>query len=269
MTYPYLGHGLHETADRAKKYFEREYGATKFECEAEVEKDLPLRPTWQAVMQGGYRLCIEVRETVLSPTLHAFVTTCAGRGIPVRLWVALPVGNGVISVKDLKEARELGVGVVQVNEDGSAQEFHKPVPLSLFGLRKADQREVPRKRRESIKNAEDAFLGGAPEQGCQLVCQELESVTRRFAQYSYDQKWWKAKALPVLAPKFFNVGSWANMLELLDVHIDVDKVRPKCASFKKAQIAGARQYTDFRNSVSHTPKSLKALQSRDAKLRTM
>ena len=70
MTYLLLGHTLHETADRAKKYFAREYGATHFLCEQVVEADLPLRPTWQATMQAGDRLCVEVRESPFSQTLY-------------------------------------------------------------------------------------------------------------------------------------------------------------------------------------------------------
>lgn len=271
MTYALLGHTLHETADRAKKYFVKSYGATSFACESEVEKDLPLRPTWQADLKAGYRLCVEVRETPFSPTLYQFVTVCANRNIPVRLWVAVPAGAAPSSFgKELREARELGVGVVEIAEDGTAHEFHRPVPLSLFGLRKTDLNKVPKQHRESIKKAEDTFLDGAPEQGCQAVCQELESLTRKFAEYTYDQiDWWKNKATLKIPKRFFTTESWAKMLAKLDQEIDEAKVRGKAKEFKVPLIAGARQYTDWRNSVSHKPKTLKDIQARDAKLRTM
>src|ERR1043165_1175985 len=177
MSYALLGHSLHETADSAKRYFAREYGAAKFICESEVEDDLPLRPTWQANMQGGYRLCIEVRESPFSHSLYQFVTLCAGRHLPIRLWVAMPAGPaGDAFNKELREAKAVGVGVVQLADNDSAHEFHRPAPLSLFGLRRTDIHAVPKRHRESIKKAEDAFLDGAPDQGCQLICQELESV---------------------------------------------------------------------------------------------
>lgn len=58
------------------------------------------------------------------------------------------------------------------------------------------------------------------------------------------------------------------MLDKLDQEINQAKVSAKCSSFKRSLIAGARQCTDSRNSVSHKPKTLKQLQERDAKLRT-
>jgi hypothetical protein len=275
MTYALLGHALHETADQAKKYFAEVYGVKGLLCEQQVTKDLllPLRPTWQGTTQTGYRVCVEVSERPFSPSLHAFVVTCAAHGMPVHLWVALPAGAvGSTFSKELKEARDLGVGVMQVaGEDSGAQEFNKPVPFSLFGLRKTNLKVVPKKWRESIKNAEDAFLRGSPSQGCQQVCQCLEAVTRRFAQHSYAEKWWKANANQTknFSVKYFTLDSWAPMLETLDERIDQAKVKAKCPHFKKSQIAGARQCTDWRNSVSHTPRSLKQLQERDAKLRTV
>jgi hypothetical protein len=172
--------------------------------------------------------------------------------------------------KELREAKAVGVGVVQLADNDSAHEFHRPAPLSLFGLRRTDIHAVPKRHRESIKKAEDAFLDGAPDQGCQLICQELESVTRAFAEHSYGKPdWWKNKDSLNLKPRFFTKDSWANMLEKLDVEIVQAKVGAKCSTFKKALIAGARQYTDSRNAVSHKPKTLRQLQARDAKLRTL
>jgi hypothetical protein len=269
MTYALLGHSLHETADLARKHFADAYGAKNFECETAVDQDLPLRPTWQATMQGNYKLCIEVMETPFSQSLYEFVIKCANRGIPVRLWVAVPWGvSGGSFAKELKEARTLGVGVIQISEDGTqTHEFHKPVSFSLFGLRRTDLTKVRKAHREAFKKAEDAFIDGSPDYGCQLVCQDLESVTRSVALHTYSKKWWTTKQ--GLKPRFFTSDAWATMLEKFDKEIDVTKTRKKCPSFRRALVAGARQYTDWRNSLSHKPKSLKELEDRDARLRTM
>lgn len=271
MSYTMLGQNLHETADRAKKYFAHTYGAAHFECEKALDKDLPLKPTWQASMNAGYRLCIEVRESPFSNSLYQFVMECAKREMPIRLWVAVPHGNVIPTFNaELRQARELGVGVVQIADDETGNEFHKPVPLSLFGLKRTDLKLVPKSRRELLKNAEDLFLGGSPDKGCQEICQGLEHITRQFAEFTYGAGLWKAPAgAKVLQPRFFRVDPWASMLEAMDSRIDEGKTKAKCDAFKKSKVAGARLYTDWRNAVSHKPKSLAELKKRDAKLRTM
>lgn len=267
MKYALLSNQLHDTADMAKKYFADNYGATHFKCEEEVDADLPLKPTWQATTPAGYHLCVEVSDTPFSPSLHAFVTGCAVRGVPVRLWVVVPEGATPGATRELKQAKELGIGVLEL----SAQRkyvHHRPVPLSLFGLRKTEFRRVPKKHREALKEAEDAFLDGSPEKGCQEVCQTLEALTRRFAQHSYQKGWW-APPVAVLKARSFTTAPWAKVLERLDGAIDEKKVRKVGPSFRKALVAGARHYTDWRNILSHRPKSIAQRKARDEKLRTM
>lgn len=271
MSYSILGQDLHETADKAKQYFASKYGANHFVCEAAVDAQLPMKPTWQAALSSGYKLCIEVRQTPFSQTLYGFVTECANKNMPIRLWVAVPKRNAAPEFNsELKRARDIGIGVVEVEENGTGHEFHKPVPLSLFGLRRTDMGAIPKSRRDEVKAAEDSFLGGAPEQGCQEICQILEQLTRKFGEYTYMNGYWKT---PIGAKKhdikFFAHGSWQQMLEELDARIDDKRVRVKYPTFSKAKIAGARAYTDWRNSMSHKPRTLEQRKARDSDLRTM
>jgi hypothetical protein len=226
MTYQILGLDLHDTADRAKQYFAKEYGAKGFVCEEAIESDVPLKPTWQAKLNAGYLLCVEVRETPFSSTLHQFVAVCATKGLPVRLWVAVPQWAESSSfASDLKQARDVGIGVIQIRDDDS-HEFHRPVSLSLFALKKTDLKAVPSARREEIKSAESTFRDGSPDQGCQAICQALELITKNFAEYTYKQGWWKqpkqVKASGAKQPNF--QGPWANVLECLEERIDAPKV---------------------------------------------
>jgi hypothetical protein len=270
MSYSYLGQNLHETADRAKQYFIKEYGARNFECEEAVD-DLPLKPTWQATSKAGYLLCIEVRETPFSNSLYEFVAKCAARGIPVRLWVAIPeIAAGPTFNAELKQARDFGVGVVQLPDTGAAHEFHRPVSLSLFALKKTDLSAVPKAKREEVKSAESTFLDGTPDQGCQAICQALEKLTREFSEHTYNQGWWRQpKGSKLLKPKFFQNDSWAIVLQLMEERLDIKKVQLKCDIFTKQAIVKARAHTDWRNAVSHKPKTIKQLKERDARLRTM
>lgn len=269
MTYTILGQDLHEVADRARKHFANTYGATKFVCEEDLQADLPLRPTWQADLKNKYRLCIDVRASPFSSSLYAFVAQCVQRGAPVKLWVAVPHG-GASATAELKDARDAGVGVVEFRDDGSVYELHKPVPLSLYALKKTDLGAVPKYKREEIKGAEDTFLAGDPVSGCQSMCQELEWVTRKFGEYSYNSGWWKQANPPRKLPiSFFRTKAWATMLAALEERIDEPTARKKCAQFEIQAVVRARGHTDLRNSVSHKPKNSRELQRRDARLRTM
>jgi len=271
MSYSFLGQNLHETADQAKAYFEQQYGATYFRCEQELSDDLPLKPTWQAILPGKYCLCIEVRESPFSQTLSAFVGGCAQKGLPVKLWVVMPkISAAPTFNSELRQAREFGVGVLQVAEEGDPHEFSHPVPLSLFGLKKTDLTSVPKSRRDEVKTAESTFLDGSPGQGCQAICQALEDITRKFAKYTHDAGCWKHPAgARVLHSEFFETRPWANVLATMESQIDIAKIRTKSASFTPQAIVKARGHTDWRNAVSHKPKTYRELISRDAKLRTM
>lgn len=111
MNYKILGQNLHEIADLAKNHFAQQYGANKFKCEQPIEEDLPLRPTWQCTLDAGYCLCVEVRESPFSNSLYEFVSMCAARALPIKLWVALPKVAAAPSFNtELKQARDLWGG---------------------------------------------------------------------------------------------------------------------------------------------------------------
>jgi hypothetical protein len=271
MKYSFLGEDLHEAADKAKAWFTSQYGARQFKREEEVLGGLPLRPTWQAILRTGYKLCINVQPTPFSPTLHEFVNESARLGLPIKLWVAVGEGGAKDSFgAELKQARNIGIGVVQIPSDAAPHEYHRAVPLSLFALARTDLARVPKPRREVFKNAEDTFLDGAPDQGCQAICQELELISREFAETTYKNGWWKSPSGSSSLPsRFFTKDSWAEMLEALERRGDTQLIAPKSAKYSKHVVVKTRAFTDWRNAVSHKPKSLGELKARDAKLRTM
>ncbi|MBX3405645.1 MAG: hypothetical protein KF869_02675 [Phycisphaeraceae bacterium] len=271
MTYTLLGETLHETADRARKYFAHTYGAKSFICEKPSSDSLPLAPTWAARLGNGYGLYINVQSTPYMPTLSDVVSIGVNNGLPIKLWVAVNHDAPKLTfTEDLRRASDLGIGVVQFDEQGKAKEWNRAIPLSLYALRKTDPARVPKLRKEELRNAESTFLSGSPPDGCQAICQELEAVTRAFSEYTYKNGCWinPVGAKP-LADRFFRRDSWATMLELLDQRVDVKSTRKKCQAFTKSKVAAARGYTDWRNSLSHKPRNVRELRDRDTRLRTM
>jgi hypothetical protein len=187
------------------------------------------------------------------------------------LWVAVAAGASKETFSsDLRRAREIGIGVVEFAVNGTPHEIHRAVPLSLFALKRTNMQSVPKVRREEIKTAEIAFLDGMPGQGCQTICQELESITRLFAEHAYISGWWKTPAGSAPIPDaFFRVDSWAGLLEEMEQRTDYKLLRTKVPGFSKQLILGARAFTNWRNTVSHKPSTLEQLKKRDQNLRSM
>ena len=270
MSYNLLGHDLYEVADRAKEWFVETYGAKRFRREKDIAS-LPLRPTWQASLRGNHTLCLNVQSSPFSPTLHAFVNAASQRGLPIKLWVAVSDTSPKDSfAAELRQAREAGVGVLQISTDGNVHVFHHPVSLSLYGISRTTLGDVPRARREIFKNAEDTFLNGAPDQGCQAICQELEDFTRRAAEVTHSRGWWTQLAGgAALQATFFRTGAWATMLQTMEGRANVTQIQTRCPEFDRQLIIRTRAFTDWRNRVSHRPNTAGQLMHRDGRLRTM
>jgi hypothetical protein len=264
MSYQFLGQDLHGVADAAKKFFVNQYGAKGFKCEKPINNAMPLRPTWQAKLKAGYLLCVNVQTSAFTPTMYEVVTKGAQVGLPIKLWVA--IGPAHNTSADIRQARDSGIGVVQFDDDGNGSEYHRAVPLSLFALKKTDLKKVPKTRREEMKSAESTFLDGDPVQGCQAVCQEMEDVTRKFAAKSYGDGCWKATSHTA---KFFESDPWSVLLETMERELDVSSCKKTYgdANFKQL-IVQARSFTDWRNKVSHKPKTAQELHDRDGLCRT-
>ncbi len=270
MSYALLGHDLHDVADKAKKWFSDHYGAKGFKRE-EALFELPLRPTWQASLNGSYYLLINVQPTPFSPTLHAVVNQSAQQGLPIHAWVVVgpnPTQQGFAS--ELRQALNAGVGVIQIVEKGEPHIYHRPVPLSLFGMVRTDHKAVPKARREVVLDAEQTFLGGSPAQGCQAISQELEHISRRFGSLACANGWLKGpKNGGSLSTKYFEKTPWAKVLGELENRANIGFIAKKCPGFTKQLIVRTRALTEWRNEVSHKPATLAQLKARDAKLRSM
>ncbi|HMO05104.1 MAG TPA: hypothetical protein PKC67_13525 [Kiritimatiellia bacterium] len=270
MAYQYLGLDLHDTADKAQKYFKVNYGAKSFQCEQPIADDLALRPTWQAKLHDGYDLIVNVQSQPFSQTLHEFVNKCVQASRPVVLWVAVLRRTADTTFnQELRTARQMGAGVIDFPPNGDPHVFHLPVAFSLFALNRCDKKTVPTQFRQAITSAEETFLNGAPGQGCQSVCQELEDLSRRALLSLHSRGCFLNNWNPGNGAAFFNTGDWGPMLQGCENRIDVNSIRRVCPDFNQDLIVRARGFRDWRNSVSHKPKTLKDLVKRDARLRTM
>lgn len=269
MSFTLLAAHLHATASVAERYFSAEYGAKHFKHESAVDKNLPLTPTLSATLANGCILCIEVSERGYSNSLDTFVVECSTRSFPVKLYVALPSAKSDSDfAANLRKAKDRGVGIVECTETGTYC-MSEAVSLSLFGLRKTQLNEFPKPKREAIRVAEQTFLNGNPVKGCQALYEEVEAITRAFAQRSKNLGWWRSPHKgEKKASTNLSTGAWAKVLKELDTFIDMGLTRAKCPQMSDALIASAQGLTDPRNLTSHKPSNLKRIIQRDTKLRT-
>lgn len=269
MSFKLLADHLHVTAIAAERYFSKEYGAKHFKHELAIDKDLPLTPTLSASLSNGCILCVEVSERGYSNSLDTFVVECSTKSFPVKLYVALPSAkNDTDFAANLKKAKDRGVGIIECTDNGTYG-ITEAVSLSLFGLRKTQLDEFPKANREAIRQAEQTFLNGNPVKGCQSLYEEVESITRAFAQRSKNLGWWRAPHAGENKPSLnISTGAWAKVLKQLDTFLDLKLARVKCPLITDGLIASAQGLTDPRNLTSHKPSNLKSIIQRDTKLRT-
>ena len=271
MRFSLLAQNLHPTAEAAREYFARNHGAKGFRSESAIDGDINfcLKPTLLAKLNDGGILCIEVSERAYSNSLDTFVVECSARTFPVKLYVVIPSMKGDPEFSaNLRKAKERGVGVIQLNEEGSFLATDA-VSLSLFGLHKLKLGEFPKDKREAVRQAEQTFLDGNPVKGCQQLFEELEAVTRAFAIRSKAEGWWRAPHVGEPPPKAkLAKGSWANVLRELDKFLDWKSCHKKCPLLKESLLSSVRGVTEPRNLTSHKPSAISDIVERDRKLRT-
>lgn len=136
-------------------------------------------------------------------------------------------------------------------------------------MNKVDPKTIPLTYRLAMKNAEDTFRDGDPGQGCQSICQELEDLTRKAAANLHQRGCFQHAWVPANGQDFFEKGNWGPLLQAFENRIDVGSVTALCPLFDLDMVIRTRGYTNWRNSVSHKPKTLKELKRRDSQLRTM
>ncbi len=265
MNFRHLGEPLRPLAEAVVEYFENEHGITHFEEEVEIHKEVD-RPTLHAVTRDFHFLCIEFSETTPYPaSLDRFVLDCNLKGLPVKLYVALPAGSTDPNyARDLNRARDRGLGVIEVNSTGVLM-LYNPVSLSLAGLRRADKSKFPKKYRSALSQAESTFMHGDPAKGCSDVYDEIEALTRRIAIKTLRKKMWRAFAPGKTPPKInLKTAAWASVVEVLIEQLDPAQP-PRIPKTLWARVLGI---TSHRNETGHKPPSKAALIKRDAALRT-
>ena len=116
-----------------------------------------------------------------------------------------------------------------------------------------------------MADAVTTFRNGSPSQGCHLVYQEVESLSRKLAKKTKSKALWRALKPGEKPPKVnLDTGPWAKVMEVLIEHLDYGK----CPSPGKPLLIQVAALTSHRNDTGHKPATRAALTNRDQTART-
>jgi len=264
MNFVYLSNSLVPTAERAVEYFRDNHGISGFRAEEEIGPTLQYRPTLQALTGERYILCVEVSESPYPALLEHVVLDCVTQGLPVKLYVAFPSNPLPADYKArVDRARAHGIGVLEVSPN-LTQLIHPSLPLSLTSLRPRPKNEFPARYRAVLAEAETTFKNGSPAQGCMLVHQEIEQLSRKIAKKTQAKALWRGLRPGEKAPRYSGKTAWSRVMEILIDHLD----SAKCSQPDRSLLNRIAGMTTHRNDGGHKPENLKALIKRDRELRT-
>lgn len=269
MKYQALADPLRPVADAVAAFFRREEGATKFKVEKSVDGGGRYCPTLQATCPDGSIVAVEVNEGGYTTPLDTFVLECQRNGVPVRLFVAAPLGAPAGDLLELhRSARSRGIGVLEVDE--AVVTKHIPaLRLSLTGLRAIERNTFPKRIRQPLVAAEETFRNGDPAQGCARVYGVVERCSRRVCLDVASKNLWKnGVSMPTHKVAWYETSPWAGVMKLVAESGDWKRMRIAGIDIPDNLWSQIRGLTGHRNETGHEPSSLKALQTRDTRLRT-
>ena len=262
MSYRILSQSLWPLADSVKKHLKNHRGLDPIKVEKEIGEGVPL-PTLHAKTPDQAIVCVEFSEdSCFSPNIQMFVAICKSKQLPVKLYVAYPEGSEKASFsKDLKNAREHGVGVMSISPNGTVTAIAEPISLVLSDVRPQDPKDFPAKYRSDLVQAQQTYLQGNPVKGCLGIYEMIEALTRRIAKKLHTQGLiapWSARA-----PNF-DTAAWFKIADTVYSSLDFQRA-PALTKPLWAQVIGI---TKPRNDAGHEPRTMADRVKRDKELRT-
>jgi len=265
MNYNILPEPLRSTADVVYTYLNRDMGLNRINIEKSLDPSLGLRPTFSVRTRDAYMLCVEVSERISTPVVMPFVSHCKINCIPIKFFIALPSIKYPDFGSELKQARDDGVGILEVNTlNHSCDTICSALLFSLVGLRKFNRRDFPKKYRLIVADAENLFRNGSPNEACSMIYDEIESLTRKIVIQAHQKGYVRTN---IQNPSNLNVMQWDNIITQLRNNIDNTRNSPY-AVIRPRLISKIHGIIDHRNQSGHKPKDLQTQIIRDTQLRT-
>lgn len=266
--YRALSDELVPIAEAARTHLASSEGVRRFKIEEAIAPSFSYRPTLFGETGDHGLIAVEVNEGRYTETLDRFVLECLDRGLPIRLFVAAPVGASEKEMLNLvRRAKKRSIGVLEV--DGNAvTTLMTPLSLSLTCVRPIDLASFPRAYRSRLQQAEETFKSGDAPKGCGRVYDLIESRSKAIALDIQKRGLWKPIAQGVRRPTIRTTTSWQRVLEIVDDQGDFRNFSSNGLRVSKPLWGRIRGLTPHRNSTGHEPRSRDERLRRDRELRT-
>jgi hypothetical protein len=263
MSYRILSRSLWPVSDAVSKYLQQNRGLGSPKVEEEVAEGLP-RPTLHVKTKDQDFLCVEVLEdSCYSDNIDRFISKAKAMQLPIRLFVAYPEGSQSPAFsKNLKQAREQGIGVLSVSSSGQVTPLGEPISQILAGVQRIDPGSFPKAYRADLAQAEQTYLQGNPPKGCLGIYEKIETLGRKVAK--------KLHATGLIAswatgnPPKFDKAPFFNIADTIYKELDF----ASAPDLTKTTWAEVIAMTKPRNEVGHEPKTTAARVKRDKEMRT-
>jgi hypothetical protein len=267
MNYKTIATNLYSTADIVYDYIKNDLGLSPT-IESPINNRIEYRPLFQANQKDFHILCIDVSETIDidNMTKWRFIDTCRRDCHPVLFYIALPSLNYYPFSKELKQAKSVGIGIIEVdNQSKCCTIMSSALALHLCGLRKFNKRAFPRKYRQCINDGEETFRNGNPTKACHDIYSEMEDLTRKLAMHIHNRGDFitRMKNPRRLSRKM----SWAKVLEAIRDNVNRDP-HSRYEKLTTPLLDKINGIIPDRHETGHKPSSRAALKNRDTQLRT-
>lgn len=230
------------------------------EYEVGIRKIQDFAPTISGRSKDFHILCIEVSNSIIRPVVESFISECRRVGLPVKLYIAIPDTTSHDFQRELRRAKELGIGVISFSLSSAFHIWSEPLSQSLVGLREIPQKGVPVRVKPDLENAYNLFLNGRPDVACHDICSLLESECRLFACKLLR------KGTITLQRKDIDKMSWMSLTKhLISKFGDIKLVY---RNLEEPTLHAIVAITSDRNDVAHRIQSIPKLVERDHQLKT-
>lgn len=223
------------------------FGRSGLKIESEIQPSLNWKPTLQARRSKYEIIAIEVSEElfpqIIKIAAHEIRVECPDK--PISVYIATPLSSYASDTKQttVKKLKELGYGLLTVDDEGLVTEQFIAIPIIHHIPQKEFSeivRPLPSLIRVNFQNAFDVYKTN-PYQGLQECGQIVEGLIFSLAKQSNKKSWIGSKP---------SKGAAATALDALyeSTHIALQE--------KRASLGRARAFMkNYRNITSHPPKS--------------
>lgn len=241
--YELLEPDLVEIAEKSILKIQERFNLKNVKIEEAFNSEINYKPTLHWKTKTHIIVC-EIASSPFPDSIKYFYSEIVVKGLPVKIIIAYPI-NRQINIteynKQLNKAKEYGIGLISLDENGLAELENIGLSIPLH-IPKITLTKYKKNLRHSIEDAYSVYINGNPRHGVQELGQIIEQTIRNLAIQAKRLGHYTDGVNPNLP-----ASSFATIID--------DLIRNSILS--RTFLNRVRAYTEDRNSVSHRVNSIK------------